>query len=36
MMELTRNLEWLLDTWDQPDEGSGTHAAGDRTSHISE
>ena len=20
-MELTRNLEWLIDHWDQPDEG---------------
>jgi GH15 family glucan-1,4-alpha-glucosidase len=20
-MELTRNLEWLMDHWDQPDEG---------------
>jgi GH15 family glucan-1,4-alpha-glucosidase len=26
-MELTRNLQWLLDHWDQPDEGTGSRAA---------
>jgi GH15 family glucan-1,4-alpha-glucosidase len=26
-MELTRSLEWLIDHWDQPDEGSGRRAA---------
>jgi len=26
-IEVTRNLDWLIDHWDQPDEGSGRRGA---------